>query len=125
MKRPVSLAASLISAVLLAALPTAGCSAAKTPGKEDVAQACMERMGGVQQRCDCYVATIEKSLTPDQFTQLAKGAYDNRNYAGADWLPNNVSSIPGNQHCIADRRDDLSDQRLNSDAKRGKSAGGG
>lgn len=54
----------------------------------------MQRMGGVQQRCDCYVATIEKALTPDQFTELAKGAYDNREYAGADWLPNNVRSVP-------------------------------
>jgi hypothetical protein len=54
----------------------------------------MERMGGVQEKCDCYVASIEQALPPDQFARLAQGAHDNRNYAGADWLPNDVSRVP-------------------------------
>ena len=89
MKRHAWIVASLIAMTALAT----GCGG-KPPGKAELAQACMQRMGGVQQKCDCYVASIEKALTPDQFSQLAQGVYDNRNYSGADWLPNNISRIP-------------------------------
>jgi hypothetical protein len=89
MKLRVSLGASL----LFAAAALAACGG-KPPGKADLAQACMERMGGVQEKCDCYVASIEQALPPDQFARLAQGAHDNRNYAGADWLPNDVSRVP-------------------------------
>jgi hypothetical protein len=88
MKRHAWLVASLVAATTLAA----SCGG-KPPGKADLAQACMQRMGGVQQKCDCYVASIEKALPPDQFNQLAQGARDYAGYSG-DWLPNNVSSIP-------------------------------
>jgi hypothetical protein len=90
MKRHVSLGASLVGVGALALL-AAGCG--KPPGKADLAQACMQRMGGVQQKCDCYVASIQQALSPDQFNVLAQGARDYAGYAG-DWLPNNVSSIP-------------------------------
>lgn len=82
----------LVGLLVLAAGLASGCG--KVPDKTDLAQACMKRMGGVQQKCDCYVASIEKALTPEQFTQLAKGAYDNRDTLGSDWLPSNVASTP-------------------------------
>jgi hypothetical protein len=91
MKRRVSLGASLVAAVALAAL-AAGCSG-KPPGKADLAQACMQRMGGIQPKCDCYVASVEQALSPEQFKQLAQGVRDYSGYSG-DWLPNNVSSVP-------------------------------
>ena len=59
-------------------------------------------MGGAQQKCDCYVASIERALSPDQFAQLARGVHDNRNYAGSDWLPNNISRIPAISSAIRD-----------------------
>lgn len=89
MKRFVSLGASLFAAAAL----LAGCGG-KPPDKSDLAAACMKRMGGVQEKCDCYVAAIEKALAPDDFAKLAKGVRDNEDYSGADWLPSNVSRIP-------------------------------
>jgi hypothetical protein len=50
----------------------------------------MKRMGNSQPRCDCYVGSIETALTPDEFASLAKGAYENRNFSGTDWLPGNI-----------------------------------
>jgi hypothetical protein len=54
----------------------AGCGAAKA-GKAELAQVCAERMGS-QAKCGCYVDSIEKDLTPEQFATVAQGAFDNR-----------------------------------------------
>ena len=88
-KRHAWTVASLIATTACAT----GCGG-KPPGKAELAQACRQRTGGVQQKCDCYVASIEKALTPDPFSQLAPGVDENRNYAGAGWLPNKFSRIP-------------------------------
>jgi hypothetical protein len=88
MKRLAWLVPSLIATTAL----VASCGG-KPPGKADLAQACMQRMGGVQEKCDCYVASIEKALSPADFSQLAKGAREYEGYSG-DWLPSNVSRIP-------------------------------
>lgn len=90
MKRPVSLVASLVLATLMAA----SCSGAKVAGKADLADACMKRMGHQQAKCDCYVETVQASLTPEQFAVLTQGAYDARDFGGSGWLPAKVQSDP-------------------------------
>jgi hypothetical protein len=89
MKRPVSLVASLVSAVIL----VSGCGAAKV-GKTEFADICMKRMGNQQAKCSCYVDTIQASLTPEQFTTLVQGAYEVRDLGGSSWLPAKVQSDP-------------------------------
>jgi hypothetical protein len=86
MKRPVSLVASLLMVGMLAA----GCGAAKA-GKAELAQVCAERMGS-QTKCACYVDSIEKDLTPEQFAAVAQGAFDNRRMTGM--VPTSMMSDP-------------------------------
>lgn len=88
MKRPVSLLASL--GLGLAML---GACAAEAAGKDEFAGICAKRMGSVE-KCGCYVDSIEKTLSPDQFARLAKGAHQNRDYSGADWLPSSIRMEP-------------------------------
>ena len=64
MKRPVSLLASLALA-----LGVAGCSAAAA-GKTEVAGVCSSKMGS-ETKCACFADTLEKSLTPEEFGQVA------------------------------------------------------
>lgn len=85
MKRPVSLVPFVLAAGLLA-----GCGGAKA-GKAEFAQICAKRMASVE-KCGCYVDSIEKALTPEQFATLAEGAHQNRDFAGAGWLPVKVQS---------------------------------
>lgn len=86
MKRPAFLVATL------ALVGAVGCSA-EDVGKDEFAGICAKRMGSAE-KCGCYVDTIEKTLSPDQFAALAKGAHQNRDYSGADWIPNTVRSDP-------------------------------
>ncbi len=85
MKHPVSFVPLVLAAGLLA-----GCGAAKA-GKEEFAQVCAKRMGNVQ-KCGCYVDSVQKELTPEQFAVLAEGAHQNREFAGEGWLPAKVQS---------------------------------
>jgi hypothetical protein len=84
MKRPVSLVASLI----LVGTMTAACGAAEA-GKTELAAACQARMGSAA-NCDCYVDSIEQTLSPEQFAEVAQGAEDNRRMSGM--LPENLMS---------------------------------
>lgn len=88
MKRPASLGASLGLALVL----VGGC-AADAAGKDEFAGVCTQRMGSAE-KCSCYVDTIEKSLSPDQFAALAQGAHANRDYSGASWIPNTLRADP-------------------------------
>lgn len=88
MKRPVSLLASFTAGLALL-----GACAAEAAGKDEFAGICAKRMGSVE-KCGCYVDSIEKTLTPEQFARLAKGAHQNREYSGADWLPNTLRAEP-------------------------------
>jgi len=94
MKRPVSLVASLLMVGTLAA----GCGAAKA-GKAELAQVCTDRMGS-QIKCGCYVDSIEKALTPEQFAQVAQGAFENRRMSGM--MPAALMSDPSIGGAIAD-----------------------
>ena len=90
MNRPVSLVASLLIA---AAMPAtlAGCGAAPA-GKTEFASVCLDRMGNQQAKCSCYVDSIEKELTPEQFAAVAKGAQENRRMSSM--LPESLMSQP-------------------------------
>lgn len=83
MKRPVSLLASLALA-----LGVAGCSAAAA-GKTEVAGVCSSKMGS-ETKCACFADTLEKSLTPEEFGQVATAMEANRHSSAM--LPNNLSS---------------------------------
>ena len=89
MKRPVSLVASLLIA---SAMPVtlAGCGAAPA-GKTEFASVCVDRMGN-QQKCSCYVDSIEKELSAEQFAAVAKGAQENRRMSAM--LPESLMSQP-------------------------------
>lgn len=87
MKRPVSVVASLGLAVVFAS----ACSAAKA-GKTELTEVCLDRMGGSQANCSCYVEAIERELSPELFQRVAQGAYDNRRYSGM--VPVALSSEP-------------------------------
>jgi hypothetical protein len=87
MKRPVSLVVSLGMAVAVAS----ACGAAKA-GKTQLTEVCLDRMGGSQTNCSCYVEAIEKELSPELFQRVAQGAYDNRRYSGM--VPAEVSNDP-------------------------------
>ena len=80
MKRPVSLVAFLVIACVPPAM-LAGCSGAKA-GKAEFAEACQAHMGGQKTKCECYVASVEQTLTPELFASVAQGAYDNRKMNG-------------------------------------------
>jgi hypothetical protein len=94
MKRPVSLVASLLMVGTLAA----GCGAAKA-GKAELAQVCADRMGS-QPKCACYVDSIEKGLSPEQFAQVAQGAFDNRRMSGM--VPSPLMADPAIGSVLAD-----------------------
>jgi hypothetical protein len=64
----------------LAALAVAACGA--QPGKEEFVEVCMQKMGGVQDRCTCYVDSVMAAVTPDQFTETARAVVDNRRFSG-------------------------------------------
>ncbi|MDZ4759546.1 MAG: hypothetical protein SGJ21_00550 [Alphaproteobacteria bacterium] len=85
MKRPVSIVASLLA--FSSVLSACGASAA---GKTEFTEVCLSRMGNSQEKCGCYVSSIEAALTPEQFARLAKAAHDNRQYSGSSWLPQSV-----------------------------------
>lgn len=87
MKRPVSLVASLGMGMALAS----ACGAAQA-GKTQLTEVCLDRMGGSQANCSCYVEAIEKELSPELFQRVAQGAYDNRRYSGM--VPAEVSRDP-------------------------------
>lgn len=88
MKRPVSLFVPIaLSVGLLAAC------GAEAAGKDEFASICQKRMKSVE-KCACYVDSIEQALSDDQFARLAQGAHQNRDYAGADWVPHSVRSEP-------------------------------
>jgi hypothetical protein len=76
MKRPVSVVASLGLAVVVAS------ACAAQAGKAELTQVCLDRMGGSQANCSCYVEAIERELSPELFQRVAQGAYDNRRYSG-------------------------------------------
>jgi len=86
MKRPVSLVASLVLAVSASA-----CGAAEA-GRAEFTEVCLDRMGGAQEKCSCYVASIEKELSPEDFARVAKAVHENRRFTGM--LPAHVSSDP-------------------------------
>ena len=66
MKHPVSLVASLgLTAVLV------GACGGTTAGKVELTEVCLDRMGGSQTKCSCYVDAIEKELSPDLFARVA------------------------------------------------------
>jgi hypothetical protein len=69
----------------------AGCGAAPA-GKAEFASVCLDRMGKQQEKCSCYVDTIEKELSPEQFAAVAKGAQDNRRMSSM--LPESLMSEP-------------------------------
>jgi hypothetical protein len=94
MERPVSLVASLLMVGML----VAACSGAKA-GKAELAQVCTDRMGS-QTKCGCYVDSIEKGLTPEQFAQVAQGAFDNRRMSGM--VPAPLMADPSIGGAIAD-----------------------
>ena len=87
MKRPVSLVASLGLAVVMAS----ACSGAKA-GKTELSEVCLDRMGGAEANCSCYVQALEEGLSPELFQRVAQGAYDNRRYSGM--VPVALSSDP-------------------------------
>lgn len=76
MKHPVSLVACLV----LASAMAAACSA--QAGEAEFSQVCMEKMGGSQAKCACYVKSVLAELTPDKFNKFAQGVVDNRRFAG-------------------------------------------
>jgi hypothetical protein len=86
MKRPVSLVASLALAAV------AGACGAAEAGRAEFTEICLDRMGGAQEKCSCYVASIEKELSPENFARVAQAAYDNRRFNGM--LPAQVSTDP-------------------------------
>ncbi len=87
MKHHVSLVASLGVALIVAS----ACGAAKA-GKTELTEVCLDRMGGSQANCSCYVEAIERELSPELFQRVAQGAYDNRRYSGI--VPAEVSRDP-------------------------------
>ncbi|RYG38187.1 MAG: hypothetical protein EON93_02500 [Burkholderiales bacterium] len=84
MKRPVSLVASL----LLTLGVTAACSAAAA-GKPQMAEACSSKMGS-QTGCACFADTMEKTLSPEEFGQVAQAMYDNKK--SSNMMPGNLAS---------------------------------
>jgi hypothetical protein len=90
MNRPVSLVASLLIATAMP-VTLAGCGAAPA-GKAEFASVCLDRMGKQQEKCSCYVDTIEKELSPEQFAAVAKGAQENRRMSSM--LPESLMSQP-------------------------------
>lgn len=87
MKRPVSLVVSFLMATAMPAA-LAGCGAAPA-GKTELASACVDRMGN-QQKCSCYVDSIEKELSAEQFAAVARGAQENRRMSSM--LPESLMS---------------------------------
>src|SRR5262249_37261406 len=77
MKFPVSIVAFL---VLAPAVP-AGCGAAQA-SKAQFSEVCLEKMGGSQAKCACYVDSLSASLSPDQFNKTAQAVIDNRRFVG-------------------------------------------
>jgi hypothetical protein len=69
----------------------AGCSAAPA-GKAEFAEACQAHMGGQKTKCECYVASVEQTLTPELFASVAQGAYDNRRMNGM--VPQSLMAQP-------------------------------
>jgi hypothetical protein len=90
MKRPVSLVASLlVASAMSATFALAGCGAAPA-GKAEFASVCLDRMGNKKEKCSCYVDTIEKELSPEQFAAVAQGALENRRMSSM--LPESLMS---------------------------------
>ncbi len=83
MKRPVSFVVSL---VLI--LGTSACGGAAA-GKPQIAEACSSKMGS-EQGCACFADALEKSLTPEEFGQVAKAMDDNKRFS--DMLPSNLNN---------------------------------
>ena|SRR6185503_14155837 len=77
MKLPVSLVAFL---ALASAMP-AGCGGAQA-GKAEFSEVCLEKMGGSQTKCACYVDSLAATLSPDEFSKAAKAVVDNRRFVG-------------------------------------------
>ena len=77
MKRLVSGVASLALVMAMAA----ACSAAKA-GKAEFSEVCMQKMGGSQAKCSCYVDSVMAGLEPDQFSKAAQAVFDNRQDVG-------------------------------------------
>ena len=76
MKLPVSLVALL---ALASAMP-AGCGA--QAGKAEFSEVCLEKMGGSQAKCACYVDSLSAALSPDEFSKAAQAVVDNRRFVG-------------------------------------------
>lgn len=83
MKRPVSLVASLLMTAGLVA-----CSGAEA-GKPQIADACNSKMGS-EQGCACLADTLEKSLTPEEFGQVARAMDENKRFS--EMLPGSLSA---------------------------------
>jgi len=76
MKRPVSLVASLVTA--LGMLSACGEAAV---GKEQLASICGEKAAS-SVNCSCFTDALEANLAPEQFARVAKAIDDNRRYSG-------------------------------------------
>ncbi len=87
MKRPVSFIASITLPLVL----IAGCAAEAAAGKDEFASVCQKRLRSAE-KCACYVESVEKALSAEQFARVAHGAHQNRDYSGADWVPHSIRS---------------------------------
>ena len=86
MERRVSLVTPLALALV------AGACGAAEAGRAEFIEICLDRTGGAQEKCSCYVASIENELSPENFARVAQAAHDNRRFNGM--LPAEISSDP-------------------------------
>jgi hypothetical protein len=84
MKRPVSLVASLVTAIGM----LSACGAAPM-GKEQLASICGEKASSSVD-CSCFTTALETNLAPEQFARVVKAIDDNRRFTG--FVPGEIAN---------------------------------
>lgn len=80
---------SAVAPVLAAFACLSACG--QQAGKTEMTEVCLEKFGGNSQICDCFIDSMESSLTADEFAELSQAVYDNRRFSG-DWIPGPIRS---------------------------------
>lgn len=90
---------SAVTSLLAATACLSACS--QQAGKTELTDVCLEKFGGNSEMCDCFIGSMEASLTSDQFAELSQAVYDNRRFSG-DWIPGPIRSNPEFRMKLAD-----------------------
>lgn len=70
-------------------------------GKTEMTDVCLEKFGGNSEICNCFIDSMETSLSAAQFAELSQAVYDNRRFSG-DWIPGPIRSNPEFRLKLAD-----------------------